>query len=128
MERMVRATRIATAAMLMAALACLPVLLDHCSASCEAHQTDAAATPPCHHAQGAAAHVGHVPAACHHDHAASIGALQAAPSAPQHSIDTIGATPIQLPAANGHAWNSVSMHPRPGSTGSIHASSLPLRV
>jgi hypothetical protein len=124
---MAGAVRIATAAALMAALACLPIVLDQCSASCEAHQVDAAA-PPCHHVHGSAARIGHAPAACDHDHSASIGALQGAPSVPQHSIDTVALAAAQMPPANGQAWAAASMHAPPGPTGSIHASALPLRV
>jgi hypothetical protein len=125
---MAGAVRIAVAAALIAALACLPIVLDQCSASCGAHQNDAAAAPPCHHVHGASARIGHAPAACDHDHSASIGALQSALSVPQHSIETVALAAARILPANGRAWTAVSMHAPPGPTGSIHASSLPLRV
>src|SRR5258707_15766623 len=65
---MFRATRIAIAAILGVAIAALPVVLDRCAESCEAHQHTGASTPACHHAAPTGTHISQVPAPCGHDH------------------------------------------------------------
>src|SRR5438552_3390668 len=79
---MLRAIRIATAAVLALAVAALPVILDGCVESCATRTSDtSAAAPACHHASSVVTAVGRVPLACGHDHngTAVIVAKDAAP-------------------------------------------------
>src|SRR5258707_13049561 len=100
--RMFRATRIAIAALLAVTITALPIVLDRCAESCEAHRHSAAVTPPCHHASATGAHVSSVPTPCGHDHSASAvpGRSSPAPSAPPFpSTRRVGAPPAGgLPA------------------------------
>jgi hypothetical protein len=65
---MFRATKTAVAAMVALAMAVLPVVLDQCAGSCEAHRDTVASTPACHHTTSTGAHIAHVPNPCTHDH------------------------------------------------------------
>src|SRR5258706_15310513 len=65
---MFRVTRIAIAAVLALAVAALPLMLDRCSESCEAHQSLVANTAACHHATSSGTHITKAPASCGHDH------------------------------------------------------------
>ena len=56
-ENMFRSARLAVAALLALAIAALPVVLDRCAESCEAHQHVVAATPACHHAASTGTHL-----------------------------------------------------------------------
>jgi hypothetical protein len=125
---MVRAARLATTAALVTMLACLPVMLDQCSGSCDAHQAGVAATPPCHHAQSTGARLGAAPTACNHDHTASAGAVQDVSSVSYRTLGIVAviATP-HLPSA-AHVVRVLSTHAPPGSSGPLHTGSLPLRV
>ena len=65
---MFRATKIAVAAVVALAMAVLPVVLDQCAGSCEAHRDTVASTPACHHTTSTGTHIAHVPNPCAHDH------------------------------------------------------------
>jgi len=65
---MFQATRIAVAAILAMAIAALPVVLDGCAGSCEAHRHSVASTPACHHASSTGTHISQEPTPCGHDH------------------------------------------------------------
>jgi len=65
---MFRAIRTAVAGILVLAIAALPVMLDRCAASCDAHQNAIASTPECHHATSTGMHLSQVPGRCGHDH------------------------------------------------------------
>src|ERR1700730_12037969 len=65
---MFRATKIAMAAVVALAMAGLPVVLDQCAGSCEAHRDTVASTPACHHTTSTGTHIAHVPTRCAHDH------------------------------------------------------------
>ena len=65
---MFRVMRFATAATLALAVAMLPVVLDQCAESCEAHRDATASTPSCHHATSAGLRIKEVPTRCGHDH------------------------------------------------------------
>ena len=115
-----------TAAALMLALACLPVVLDQCVASCDAHQA-AVTTPPCHHTQSTGTQFSHAPTGCNHDHA-SVGAAQSASSVPQRTFDVVAVLSSPPVPAAMRLSRLVSTSAHPGSPGPIHASSLPLRI
>src|ERR1700720_1978587 len=65
---MFRATKIAVAAVVALAIAVLPVVLDQCAGSCEAHRDTVASTPACHHTTSTGPHIAHVPNPGAHDH------------------------------------------------------------
>jgi hypothetical protein len=66
---MVRKTRVVLAAVLAVAVAAVPLMLEQCSAVCEAHHDSVASTPTCHHTGTTTAfHLGHAPNSCGHDH------------------------------------------------------------
>src|ERR1700694_1875281 len=65
---MFRATKIAVAAVVAFAMAVLPVVVDQCAGSCEAHRDTVASTPACHHTTSTGTHIAHVPIPCGHDH------------------------------------------------------------
>lgn len=113
-----------TAAALVLALACLPVVLDQCVASCDAHQA-AATTPPCHHIQSTGTRFSHATTGCNHDHA-SVGAAQSASSVPQRTFAVAVRPSPPLPAMRLSRLRSTSAPP--GSPGPIPSSSLPLRI
>ena len=126
---MPRGTRIAVAAILAVAVAALPLLLDRCAESCDAHQSALTAAPACHHATSTGTHVTRLPASCGHDHDAT--ALTTAKTlAPT-------AAAFDLAAAVDH---SLSVAPPPGADArldplrppdtarALAARSLPLRV
>src|SRR5882762_790343 len=64
---MFRASRTVAAALALA-IAALPIVLDRCAESCEAHRHTIASAPACHHASSTATHVAPVPTPCGHDH------------------------------------------------------------
>jgi hypothetical protein len=70
---MLRYTRVVLAAVLAIAVAAVPLILDQCSAACEAHHESAASAPSClHAATPTAVHVRHAPSSCGHDHDGSL--------------------------------------------------------
>ena len=115
-----------TVAALTAALGGLPIVLDQCAESCDAHA--AAAAPACHHTQTAGAHVGKAPAGCPHDHTVTIGAAVRWPSV---LPDTFRALTL-VAAPDAVADTLVSpispAHIPPDRVTPLHARSLPLRV
>ena len=65
---MFRASRFMVAIALALAIAGLPVILDQCAESCDAHAVTASTTPPCHHAVAAGIHFTKAPTTCGYDH------------------------------------------------------------
>src|SRR5580765_7376465 len=65
---MFRSTRITIAAVLVLAVAALPLMLDRCAESCDAHQRTVASAPACHHAAPIGTHITPAPTSCGHDH------------------------------------------------------------
>src|SRR5437899_7964902 len=126
---MFRATRIAVAAVQAVAIAALPVLLDRCAESCEAHQSTVASTPACHHAASAGTHVSQVPAPCGHDHNATALSVTKSPAPTGRVFDSIVALDTQPtvapPAVSGLRVRS---HSPPDSSRTLDRRSLPLRV
>jgi hypothetical protein len=118
---MFRVIRIAVAAVLALAVATLPVMLDRCGVSCEAHQATVASTPACHDAAASGTHVARVPAPCGHDHADTtiIAANGFAASARAFALTAIVSNQPAVVAP-----------PRPGARINPHATpnSLPARL
>jgi len=81
---MIVSWRGAAAAVVAAAIAALPVLLDRCEASCDAHRGASAArsSPECHHAEAPRSRVGARPSPCGHDHS-GVGAAARAGETPR---------------------------------------------
>jgi len=108
----------------------LPVVLDRCAESCEAHQNAAAATPECHHATSTGMRISHAPIPCGHDHSGTAVAAAQNPAPTERAFDsTISAVDIQLggapPAAPGlRVWPQSP----PDSPPTLDRRSLPLRV
>ena len=126
---MFRATKIAVAAVVALAMAVLPVVLDQCAGSCEAHRHTIASTPACHHTTSTGTHIAHVPIPCGHDHngTAITAANNPAPTGKAfHSIVAVDGRPTLVsPAAASHR---VRPHSPPSSSLALDRRSLPLRV
>ena len=126
---MFRATRTAVAALLALAIAVLPVVLDRCADSCEAHQHNVASTPACHHAASTGTHVSQVPSPCGHDHNATALTVAKRPAPTERAFDSIVAIknePAMAPAMA--AGLRVRPHSPPDSSPNLDRRSLPLRV
>jgi len=125
---MFRLMRIAAVAVLAAAIAALPIVLDRCAESCEAHQHSAAAPPTCLHAAIPGTKISSAPTVCGHDHGATaVGpAKSSTPSAGTYSIVTIDGGIDGRPPANARV--GVLPHSPPNSSLSLDRRSLPLRV
>jgi len=99
---MFRATKIAVAAGVALAMAVLPVVLDQCAGSCEAHPHTAASTPACHHTTSAGTHIAHVPTPCAHDHSGTAIAAATNPARTGtafHSVVAVDSRPtLESPA------------------------------
>ncbi len=75
-EHMTRSARAFAAILLALAFATVPLLRDHCSASCERTRAVASPSEPtCHHASVPTARIGHHPTRCGHDHQATVTTL-----------------------------------------------------
>jgi len=126
---MFRWMRTAIAAVLALTVAALPLMLDRCSESCDAHQSAVATTPACHHASSSGMRLTNVPASCGHDHNA--GVVTAAKTfAPTDRAFALTALP-------GHQFSSappvepgvrVDPHALRDPSPPLAARSLPLRV
>jgi hypothetical protein len=126
---MFRATRIAVAAVLALAVAALPLMLDRCAESCEAHQSLVANVPACHHVTSTGTHVTKAPASCGHDHSATAvtAAKSLAPTGRAFAFAAIAGS--QLTAASAvDADVRVEPHSPPDSSPPLAGRSLPLRV
>jgi hypothetical protein len=78
---MPRATRIAVVAVLALAIAALPIVLDHCTASCEMHRhTAVETTAGCHHLSPPHVRISSPPSPCGHDHTAVVATSAVAPA------------------------------------------------
>ena len=122
--------RMATAAVLALALAALPVVLDRCAESCDAHPHAIASTPSCHHATSTKTRIRQVPARCGHDHngTAVTPALRATPAG--RSVDSMVAA-VGLPGSLAPVTfdRRVPIHAPPGpSSLTPDHRSLPLRI
>jgi hypothetical protein len=118
----------AAAATLACAIAGLPVVLDQCVESCEAHRSAISSAPTCHHVAPASTRIGGVPSPCGHDHSAVVtAAAYAVLKGP--SIDVAVAIEAPPPPAisQSTARGPFSQSP-PGSSLTFERHSLPLRI
>src|SRR5579862_3657617 len=125
---MLRAIRMATAALMVLAVGTLPAVLDRCAESCEAHRNTAADAPTCHHAASAASRISRVPTPCGHDHHA-MAAVNAKNPAPGRAFDSSVALDSQssmtlLMSADVR----IRPHSPPNSCPTFDRRPLPLRV
>jgi hypothetical protein len=126
---MFRVTRIAVAAVLAVAVAALPLILDRCAASCDAHQGTVATGSTCHHVTATGTHLTPAPASCSHDHNGT--AVTAANGFAQTGrafalVATASSQPSVLPPAE--TGVRVAPHAAPDLSPPLAARSLPLRV
>jgi hypothetical protein len=126
---MFRALRFATAAALALAVAALPVVLDQCAESCEAHRGAMAGTPSCHHATPAGIRIKAVPTRCGHDHSGTAATSAPGSTLADRSLDNVVAT-VALPASVTPAmpFRRVLTHAPPGPSSPPPDRSLPLRI
>jgi hypothetical protein len=117
------------ATVLAIALVALPLALDQCAASCEAHHDAAAATPRCHHAAATTTRIGQVPSPCGHDHGRTVvmPANRVAPLLPAFDSAITVAVAFVAPASASFDRFTQS-HDPPGSSLVLSAQSLPLRI
>ena len=125
---MPRLTRIAIGAVLALAVAALPLMLDRCAESCEAHQRTAATAPACHHATPIGAHIAPGPASCGHDHHGVVvtAAKDAAATGPAFAFLVTSQQRSTVFAAAAGA--RVDPRDSPDSSPPLAGRSLPLRV
>jgi len=126
---MVRSARISAAAVLVVAVAALPVVLDRCAATCEAHHESIAAAPSCHHATSPATRIGQTPSPCGHDHHGT--AVRAANGAgPADRSNGVLALAVAVPVYFAPAASVLHGpgHAPPGASLLLDARSLPLRI
>src|SRR6266508_1956958 len=126
---MFRATRVAAAGILALAVAALPVVLDRCAQSCEAHRNAIASTPACHHAASAGTHISPVTSPCGHDHNATAVTAAKSSAPPGRTFDSIVALETQPPVTVPTAADlRVRPHSPPNASDTLDRRSLPLRV
>jgi hypothetical protein len=126
---MPRVTRIAIAAVLALAVAALPLMLDRCAESCDAHQSARAATPACHHATTTGTHVTTAPTSCGHDHNGSAVTAVKSFAPTGRTFDFViatGSQPSLLPPAATEL--RFDPHSPPDASPALAGRSLPLRV
>jgi hypothetical protein len=124
---MFRVTRIAVAACLALAVAALPMMLDRCSESCDAHRATVASTPACHHVVSAGPHITTAPAPCGHDHNGTAVAAAKSIASTGRAFTATPASQISITAPVG-ADVRANPHPTPASSPPLAGRSLPLRV
>jgi len=127
---MFRKTRVVLAAVLAVALAAVPLMLDQCSARCEAHHDSVASTPVCHHTGTTAAfQVGHAPNSCGHDHNGTLVAADNGLTATSRPLASSAAVIVVSvnPAVASNQHLRTHAPPGPAST-LLDRSSLPLRI
>jgi hypothetical protein len=127
---MFRVTRGAVAGVLAIAIAALPVVLDRCAESCEAHANAVASTPTCHHVTSTGTRISPVPSPCGHDHNGTAVTAAAKSFAPTgRAFDSIAAFSAHVPEALLRSADlRVGLHSPPHSSPSLTSHSLPLRV
>ena len=123
-------TRSAASMLVAVAILAVPIVLDYCVASCEGHHSLAAA-PSCHHVSAVSntGAVGRASSSCGHDHIAS-GAVQAGRIEPlRREFAAALAVVIANPThAVDYIATPIDPHAPPGSSLTLFAQSLPLRI
>ena len=126
---MSRVPRIAIAAVLGVAIAALPLVLDRCAESCEAHQRTVASAPACHHATPIGTHITPAPASCGHDHHGTVVTAAKDEAATRRAFAFVATTSYQGSAAFPTAADArVDPHDSPDVSPPLASRSLPLRV
>jgi hypothetical protein len=126
---MFRVTRIATAAVLSVAVAALPLMLERCAESCDAHQSAVANAPACHHTASTGTHITKAPASCGHDHNAKAvtAAKSVAPTARAFAMTAAADGPLSI-ARLADADVRADPHSPPDLSPPLAGRSLPLRI
>lgn len=125
---MCRPTRVAVAAVLALTVAALPVVLDRCAESCEAHRDTIASAPACHHVTSTGTHVSEVPPSCGHDHNGTAVTTKS-PAPTGRAFDSIVTLDRQLAVAPPAAADlRFRPHSPSDSSPALGRRSLPLRV
>jgi hypothetical protein len=123
------AGRASVAILLVVACVALPLVLDQCATSCEAHSSSSAAAPSCHHTGSLTERVGSMPAPCGHDHNGPVATAAVAPSPASRPLVLMPAITIDPMAANdlvAHWIDAPSATPAPISHS--HTLARPLRI
>ena len=122
--------RALVAVVLTVACATLPLVLDQCAASCEAHSPATSTSgPSCHHAASTPVRVGSVPAPCGHDHSGPVTTLTAAPSPIARTLISALAVGVDAIVAADLNRRGIDVSDASSPRASIpHALVLPLRV
>src|SRR4029077_17506540 len=117
------------ACVLALALAALPVVLDRCAQSCEAHRISVASAPACHHVVSGGAHLSQAPVPCGHDHnATALSAARNADLGGRRIDSSVAAHRHPAPAPAFAADLRAQPHAEPDSSPPLDSRSLPLRV
>jgi len=121
--------RIATAAVLVACIACAPLVLAQCAASCLTHGDVSAAAPSCHHAASSRPRLGAEPNPCRHDHhGPALGGPSGPPAAARAFDPILAVVTLAAPSRDAAVVRFVSHPAPPGSKTSPLTLSLPLRI
>lgn len=120
-------TRVATVVVLAAGIACAPLVLAQCAASC---LTDVAASvPSCHHAPANHLRIGSAPKPCNHDHhGPALGGPSGPPAAARGSDTIVAVVPTAAPPPDAGISRFVSRSARLGSHATPLTVTLPLRI
>jgi hypothetical protein len=126
---MFRAIRFATAAALTLTVAVLPVVLDQCAGSCDAHRDAMASTPSCHHATSTGTRIKQVPTRCGHNHNGTAATSAQGSTLADRSLDNVVAT-VELPASLTPtlSFRRLLTHAPPGPSSPPPDRSLSLRI
>jgi hypothetical protein len=128
-DNMFRAIRTAIAGVLALAIAALPVVVERCATSCDAHRSTLARTPECHHAAGSGTRLSPLPRQCGHDHSGATVASANGTASTERSLDSITTLDGRLTLAPTiPAAALVRPHAPPESSFLLDRRSLPLRI
>jgi hypothetical protein len=126
---MFRVTRIVVAACLALAVAALPMMLDRCAESCDAHHATAAGTPACHHTVSTGPHITKAPAPCGHDHnGTAVTAAKSSVLTDRPFASLAVSTSHLLIESPARVDVRISPHSPPETSPSLGGRTLPLRV
>jgi hypothetical protein len=123
--------RASMASVLALAVFALPLVLDQCAASCEAHQISAAngARPACHHSLASTRRMEPRPTSCGHDHsAASATVVLNTLASERGTVSAVAVVPSLQSLAPRMIGRIDFLGISPGSLATPHDRSLPLRI
>jgi hypothetical protein len=125
---MFRATK-TVATVLALAIFALPVVLDRCAESCEAHLDTIASAPACHHGTSTGTRIAPVPTQCGHDHTATVVTAATSPAPHGRTFESIVAIDSRPALASAtETILRVRPHSPPDLPLAPDRHSLPLRV